>query len=363
MTEPDPDATIIVGRKRAPAPTAKPSAKPAAKPPPPAPEPRTPRRALMIGGGVGAFFVIAAGGGAAWHFTRPAPAPQRASLSRPPVPQAPSLAPAPPPAPTPVALPTRHEAEILAQRPDDWMVARFAPNPRIVVIDFPSLLAQGRTFNRMAAYIEKAGQPRDRVLGEGELEEAIRRDQATAETYYYGHDYRAADIARFYAAADRQGMRLNAEEERLRAILRDAGLFVPGSTDAVITIPREGSDSFADASGRFSLLRHELSHGEYFTNPDYADFVGRFWRSDMTEADRTAFRNFLTRQGYEPKDEDLLINEMQAHLMHTTDQRYFNPREVGLPPQRIAQLRARFLETMPRGWLQAATSVVLARLP
>src|SRR6266567_2568459 len=208
-------------------------------------------------------------------------------------------------------LPQRSEAEILAGRSDTLTIVRFAPNPRVVVLDFPTLTEQGRTFNRIAAFAEKRGLPRDRVLNDDELATAVRDDNSTVETYYYGHDYRSVEIVRFFAVADRQRQVLTPQEETLRALLTKAGLLAPGTNAAVISIPREGLDPFVDASGRFSLLRHELSHGEYFTNPEYAAFIGRFWAEDMTEADRAAFRAFLDRQGYDTTDEDLMANETQ----------------------------------------------------
>jgi hypothetical protein len=217
--------------------------------------------------------------------------------------------------------------------------------------------------NRMAAFIEKAGLPRDRVLSDAELAAAIQAENATAETYYYGHDYRLADVARFYATADRQKMALVEEEERLRRIITGVGMMSETAEAGVISIPREGSDTFVDASGRQSLLRHELSHGEFFTVPAYAAFVRRFWSGNMTEQERAGFRDFLVHQGYDPKDEDLLINEMQAHLMHTTDKRYFSPNYVGLSRARADALRAQFVAGMPSGWLQDATRKTLPSLP
>ena len=267
-----------------------------------------------------------------------------------------------PPSPR-MILPHRTEAEILAQQALVPIPVWFAANPRIMVLDFPDLLSQGMAFNRIAAFLEKAGLPRDRVLNDQELAAAIKAENATPETYYYGHDYRLADVVRFFAMADLQKFRLSAEEEALRAILVGSGMLTAKADGAVISIPREGSDPFVDASGRMSLLRHELSHGEFFTSPDYADFTRRFWAVDMNESDRAGFRGFLTRQGYDPKDEDLLINEMQAHLMHTTDIRYFNARDCGLPLARVNALRAMFAAKMPAGWLQDVARKAVASLP
>ena len=270
----------------------------------------------------------------------------------------------PMPSPGPrLIFPHRGEDEILAQQALLPTAAWFAPNPLIWVVDYPDLRSQGSAFNRMAAYIEKAGLPRDRVLSDRELSAAILSDGATPETFYYGHDYRISDVVRFFAMADRQKIELSPQEELLRSLLFGARGFVNSPTGAIISIPREGSDSFVDASGRASLLRHELSHGEYFTTPAYAEFCRHFWTNEMTESDRNGFRHFLVRQGYDATDEDLLINEMQAHLMHTTDARYFNARESGLSSIRIKTLRLQFAAGMPAGWLKDAVRTVVTKLP
>ena len=255
------------------------------------------------------------------------------------------------------------EAEILAQRADKLIIVRFEPNPRILVLDFPSLVAQGMAFNRMAAFIEKRGLSRDRVLNDQELAEALELDHSTVATYYYGHDYKAADVARFFATAQRQNLLLGAAEKELFAVLSREGLLADRANASVISIPRVGSDPFVDASGRASLLRHELSHGEYFTNPAYAEYVRQFWTDRMTADDRTAFGAFLSQQGYDPDNFDLMANETQAHLMHTTDSRYFNARACGIPLDRITRLREIFLAEMPVGWLRDAAMASRAILP
>ena len=295
---------------------------------------------VLVVAGVGGFF-------AARTF---APSPSPTSIAHSP----PSVAPLPV---------LRGEAEILAQPTDQLVAVRFEPNPQILVLDFPSLTAQGLAFNRLAAFIEKRGMPRDRVLDDVELTAALELDHSTVATYYYGHDYKAEDIARFYTTARGQNLILGAPEQELHLLLERAGMLVDGANAAVISIPRVGSDAFVDASGRASLLRHELSHGEYFTNPIYAGFVRQFWAEQMTAADRAAFRNFLSQQGYDPENDDLMANETQAHLMHTTDGRYFNARDCGIPLGRINVLREKFVAQMPHGWLRDVALASRTTLP
>jgi hypothetical protein len=110
-----------------------------------------------------------------------------------------------------------------------------------------------------------------------------------------------------------------------------------------------------DAAARATILHHELSHGEYFTNPAYAGYAQAFWRDSMTAAERAAFTGFLMREGYDPGIEDLMMNETQAYLMHTPDARFFNAAAVGLPLAELDRLRAAFLLGMPAGWLRDCT--------
>lgn len=255
---------------------------------------------------------------------------------------------------TSAALTLADEPTIAAERPAVLTVHRFAANSRILVLDFPDLTQQGLMFNRVAAFAEKSGVPHDRLLSDAELASAIAKHGDTPGTYYYGHDYSSATLARFFAIADRDGVALNAQERRLRALAHSQGLLVRNADQAVITLPRLGADSQIDAAFRTATLRHELSHGEFFTVPAYAEYVRVFWRATMDDSDRAAFTRFLASQEYDTSQPDLFVNEMQAYLVHTPDKRLASARIVGLPDQAWAELRARFVAGMPAGWLRDA---------
>lgn len=252
------------------------------------------------------------------------------------------------------ALPLAEEAAILAHRGERLAIFRFAPNPAVLVLDFPSLAEQGRMLNRIAALVEKAGLPRERVLDDAALEAAIRQSGSTPETFYYGHNYRAADLARFFALAARDGVRLNAEEQRLRALLGDIGWLEAGAVGALVSVPQAGVEPWLDQRARAAMLRHELSHGEFFTNPAYAALVWRFWREMLTEPERQRLRAMLAEASYDPAQEEVMANEAQAFLFHTADERFFSPAAIGFAPERMAELRAAFLAAMPPGWLREA---------
>lgn len=260
------------------------------------------------------------------------------------------------PAPAEFQIESATEQQILDHVPapgaTDPTVFRFAPNPRILVLDFASLLEQGRMLNRVAALVEKAGLPHDRVLTSFELADAIRASGDTVETFYYGHDYDAASVIRFFALADRDNIRLVSAEDRLGRLIRQAGWFEPNARAAVISIPQVGANAHVTREARATILHHELSHGEYFTDPAYAAFVHRFWTQTLTAAERDRIRAHLRSDGYDQGLEEVMENEAQAYLMFTDGAEFFTPEMIGMSPARLTQLRIGFFRSMPVGWLR-----------
>lgn len=299
------------------------------------------RRAAMLGGGL--LLVLAA-------LAAVLLGPGRGPVLEPPTATAPPVA----PAPTHYRFPLATEAEILAARAPDLAIRHLADNTAILVLDFPTLAEQARMLNRVAALVEKSGLPRDRVLDDAALDAAVRAGGTTAETFYYGHNYRAADLARFFALADRDGVRLTAEEERLRGLLQELGWLRLDAPGALVSVPHAGVEPWLDMRARAAMLRHELSHGEFFTTPAYAAQVWRFWREMLTEEERRRFRAVLAAASYDPALEEVMANEAHAFLFHTPDERFFNPAMAGFAPERVAALRAAFHAALPPGWLRDA---------
>ncbi len=272
------------------------------------------------------------------------------------------LAPTPPVTPQPsleqhgFRIETGTEQSILDHVPSesapDLTVFRFKPNPRIIVLDFTSLREQGRMLNRAAALIEKSGLPHDRLLTEVALDDAIRAGGDTVETFYYGHDYSSGELIRFFALAERDNIALLEEEDALGRLMRQEGWFDANARGGLISIPQVGADAHVTRAARATILHHELSHGEYFTNPAYAAFVHRFWTQTLSAAERDRIRRHLQSEGYDSNIEEVMENEAQAYLMFTDSPEFFTPDMIGMSNARLAELRGGFYRAMPAGWLR-----------
>jgi hypothetical protein len=249
---------------------------------------------------------------------------------------------------TPIPIDTETEAQIDAAQPCDTKVSRFAPDPEIVVLDFPNLTIQGLMLDRVAALIEKAHLPRNQVLDDVDLREAIYNCGDTIESYYYGHDYKAADLARFFQLAAQQNIVLNANELWLKRLLNQLGWLDPGAVGALITLPAARPP--VTEAMRAVILHHEISHGAFFTIPAYEAYAESFWDS-LTDADRTAFTSFLGSEGYDTNNTNLMLNETQAYLVFTPDPQFFSAKAVGMSQAQLDTLRDGYIANMPNFWL------------
>ena len=226
--------------------------------------------------------------------------------------------------------------------------------------------------NRLAAMFEKRAARREQVLSEGELDQLLRRSGDTTASFYQGHDYPAAKLARFFSLAEAQHVALNAQEQQLRALLTEAGLvqrdppggFRPVGEQAAVSFtgvqaddPSTAPDETVDSVRRAAVLRHELSHGEFFTDPVYRAHCLKFWRSVLREPERRMWSAYLQGLDYNPDDEELMANETQALLMHTPDSRAFNAASLGIGEPALAQLRVRFRAAEPAHGLRGSEAL------
>lgn len=251
----------------------------------------------------------------------------------------------------------------------EWRAWRFKINPAVLVIEFPGLQDQGLAMNRLAAMVEKSNAPRDRLLTDGELAALVQSSGDSTASFYQGHDYPADKIARFFTLAASTRAALNPEERQLLAMLLNSGViaadggarFSAPGTQAVVSFtalqaddPSTSADELIDPIRRTAVLRHELSHGEYFTNPAYRAYTQTFWSRRLSAQERRVWKAYLASLDYNPRDEDLMANETQAMLMHTPDPRAFNAGALGISEKALAAMRTRFRAGEPAHGLASA---------
>ncbi len=266
------------------------------------------------------------------------------------------------PEPQAKVAPTANFAEIVNTVSPSLRTHRLAGNEEILVLDFPDLIGQARALNRLAVLVEKHDAPRNRVLNDIELATFIAGSGTSAETLYFGHDYRASDIARFFNLAQAGGVALNPDELALRDLLighrflraSDAGYEAVPPGQALVSVvqlqaddPETPQDETVDPGLRETILYHELSHGVFFTDQAYRAHSERFWHQKLSAGERSLFRSFLSSAGYDPTNDRIMINETQAFLMHTPDTRAFSAAHLGVDEVTLAILRRRFAKDAP----------------
>jgi hypothetical protein len=260
------------------------------------------------------------------------------------------------------ALPAARGADfgtVLAGNSDTVALYDYGSRSLILIIDFPSLAEQGRMFNRVGALVERMGAPRERVMSNEELAGFIRSVGKTDATFAFGNDFLVAELVVFFNLADLGGVELNPEEIALRRMLLERGLIVLRSgffqavkpQAVILSIPQETRDRAyspkVSLGARQTILMHEISHAEFYTNRLYAAYCRKFWKNVLSDEQRAAFRKFLSGSSYNPDNEEMMINESQAYLLYTPDPRAFNPRLVGMKDKEVDSLRARFWSGFP----------------
>lgn len=248
---------------------------------------------------------------------------------------------------------------ILNNKSSELVIWQLVENPNVIVMDFPTMLQQGKTFNRITQLTEQFAEPYKRVLTAEELHAYFDSIRRTDANFAYGHDVLVSELALFFNLADRDKVELFPEELALRTFLIEQnlirswrGIYQAMKPDLVlISIPqtreRVDGEPTINMLARRAVLSHELSHGEFYANPYYANFCRKFWAETLTDNQRTAFTRFLSKYNYSLNQEELLINEMQAYLMFTPDPNSFSASKLGVSEAELASMRVAFRRGRP----------------
>ncbi len=226
---------------------------------------------------------------------------------------------------------------------------------RTVVIDFPSPLAQAQMLGRVILFVERNGTPKTKVMTVPEVKKWLKQNALRLETITMGNNIRSGELARFFTTARLQGEPLTVDEKFLYDWLLEMKLLSEENYGVSVTVPEiilisvpqvfsaencvECGISLAQ---REITLQHELSHARFVTDTAYQSYVLWFWSQVMPPAVRKKFTQFLMERGYDPNNRELLANEMQAFLMHTSDPAMFRAAHLGMTVPELESLRLQF---------------------
>lgn len=237
---------------------------------------------------------------------------------------------------------------------------KMSDNPDVFIFDFPGLVYQGRSFNRITQFTEQQfTEPYPKVLNNQELASYIQASRRTQSDFAFGHDVLVSELVQFFNYALRDKIELYPEELVIRDFLLEQelvrfwrGFYQAMRPDAVVlavpqTQHRKTDEPMITAGARYTILLHELAHAEYYTNSHYRKFCQRFWYQTLKQEQRNAFKNFLASSNYSVENEELLINEMQAYLIFTPDRRSFSAHRLGISDLELQSMRDAFRHGAP----------------
>jgi hypothetical protein len=199
---------------------------------------------------------------------------------------------------------------VLTYQEGDWRdkryeVFRWEGFPSVLIFDTANYAVQDKLFRRLAFFVEKEGY-RGQLLTDQEL---------AGQHGWNAHDYRAEDLARFFAAVAESNFQISAEEKELKDILVANGILkedaakIRAGEGALISISRESSEYL-----RRQFMAHEGFQGIFFIDEDFYAFSKKRYEQ-LSATAKNFIRSFFDYQHYDIKDEYLVINEFQAHVL------------------------------------------------
>ena len=272
---------------------------------------------------------------------------------------------APPPTDTasPVPAPAPHTAlwpnrvsrdQLYTARHAARVFYRLEDDPRVLVLDMPDVVDQARVFARIVIFIERANAPRHRILSVPDIKRWQEVNKETLATLTIGNNIRADNFTRFFNTARQQGEAITEDEAWLlehllkEGVLREVhgGYVTQAPEQIVISAPqpalKECATCLITQARRELILRHELAHARFVTDQVYRDYVEWFWHNQLSADQRRAITKYLQSLGYDITIPELVIDEMQAFVLHTPESEFFSAKGAGFTSKQLEALREGF---------------------
>jgi hypothetical protein len=188
----------------------------------------------------------------------------------------------------------------------EYEIFAFTHFPDIIYLFSANNAVQSLFLRRLAFFVEKRG-----------FTGRLARDEEIQDLRDWGaHDYKSADMARFFQKAAEEDFPLNSHELVLKEILLANGII----RQEALTI-RTGKGALIGMSVEFSTDRlsyylvHETIHGLCFVIPELQEAFASFYHS-LEDIEKHYLTNAFDYREYNVlADETLLITETAAYLL------------------------------------------------
>jgi len=193
-------------------------------------------------------------------------------------------------------------------RCDEYELYQWDRFPEILIFDTKNLDIQGKIFTRLAYFVEKEGY-KGRLVSDEELE---------GKHGYNAHDYKAADLARFFNTAEETNFILNSYEMLLKQILIRNGILesdgnkVHAVKGEIMSVSKETPEW-----SRVNLIAHEAFHMIFFMDEEFRNYVSAVYHTCDPETLAFLIDYFKSQPslGYDTNDEYLMYTEFMSYVM------------------------------------------------
>jgi hypothetical protein len=202
----------------------------------------------------------------------------------------------------------------------------------VFLLHFASAAAQRDAMGRASMFLED-------LDSRGTLVDRVPSGQRGGVANYSGHNMRVGDLCRFLNLAKRTGEGLHDAERRLVARLptadairtdKESGEYVSGfggvpaskfgsgKGGGLVIAAVAGS---SDAGETRDAVLHEAMHMVFYGDEKFARSCQTFWEDQVDAFEKRAWMDFLKDLRYDVKDDELVVNELQAYMC--TERRMF----------------------------------------
>lgn len=188
---------------------------------------------------------------------------------------------------------------------------------QVVVCQFASQKEMNRTLNR-ASFFAEGEHPHRR----GTLVRQNDPQLRVSEGETVGQDIQGKELIAFDQKVEISCSKpfspdtvcLNPWESNFfRQFLRNALAQKPNLI--LIAFPHRLNDNDDDEESIHGVLSHELLHAQYFRKAEVRKNLSAFWNQVLTATERSHIKKTLAENDYDPRDENLMINEFFAYLL------------------------------------------------